>query len=758
MEYCTSTSTPVGSGPAAKRNLSLSPSEMDMPTDNKESRPHESIDISSITEHSSDTTADVSPFIKLSQHDITVISNHLKALFLVEIQSSITTAIKSVVESIIPKVVIGISSAVISSPTVNPVSVIVNTTVTIQCQTSSGRPVATVAWYKNNTTPATQITSHTDTSSTQQEDLFVTHGTLRLNVQRDDKALGVYCRANGPKMRILQDHSVVEGEKFEYPCLYEPGNPPAVSFEWTRSESIASWIKQEKQNLTFSTVQRSDDANYTCNVSSILRAKLSNETLKKKTLKYDTATFHLNVMYGAENLKILLNNVSNASVEIEENTTNHLQCSLESDPASNIIIFKDERSGVHQLTHEIKSECSDTGVYTCSGYNEYGAAKNASICLFPPGVVVKRNYTARQGDNVTMSYTIVAYPLPKSSQFVWKRCTNESDGSCYSLSDKVRKFAIVTGTPTSSLTILDIQIEDYGMYQFSVHNDIGSPLIEWLHLKPIGKPDLPSDFHVIQEEISETSAVLTWVPGFDNGSPQTFYITYWKKGDSSGRITKSVEHKYEGKINYTLRNLETETEYIASINASNVEGSSPTMNDTFKTLKHIPSVQINFPIAFISGAVGGGIAVVLVIIGLIFLVKKMRISGFTKERETVGRRKRHHSSQQQDDDEVVENEIYESAGDFPQRKGSENRSDKNQAIAVEDMYAQPNKNKHLDVYAVVKKAKKKGKSTTGHNKQYDNKSFGDETYENHDLPNTKKTMNEGGLIHADVEIANPPKG
>ncbi|WAR06173.1 hypothetical protein MAR_021542, partial [Mya arenaria] len=403
--------------------------------------------------------------------------------------------------------------------------------------------------------------------------------------------------ADGPKMRILQDISVVQGGKFEYPCLYEPGNPPAVSFEWTRSESVASWIKQEKQNLTISTVQRSDEANYTCNVSSILRA-----TLGKETLKYDTATFHLNfyefditgvVSDGAENLKLRINNVSNASVEIEENTTNHIQCSLESDPASNITILKDgktmiESHGVHQLTHEIKPECSDTGVYTCSGYNEYGAAENASIYL----------------------------------------CTEESDGSCYRLSDKVRKIDIVTGTPTSSLTILDIQIEDYGMYQFSVHNDIGSPLIEWLHLKPpIAKPDPPSDFHVIQEEISETSAVLAWVPGFDNGSPQTFYITYGKKGDSSGWITKSVEHTYEAKINYTLRNLETETEYIASINASNEKGSTTTINDiTFITLKHIPGVQTHFPTALIGGAVGGGIAVGLVIIGLIFLVKKMRIS------------------------------------------------------------------------------------------------------------------------------------
>ncbi|WAR06527.1 NPHN-like protein [Mya arenaria] len=163
---------------------------------------------------------------------------------------------------------------------------------------------------------------------------------------------------------------------------------------------------------------------------------------------------------------------------------------------------------------------------------------------------------------------------------------------------------------SSFLTITDVKIEDYGMYKLSVYNGIGSRFAEWLHVKPIGKPDSPTDYHVIQEEISETSAVLTWAPGFDNGSSQTFYITYGKKGDSSGRITKSVEHKYEGKINYTLRNLETETEYIASINAYNVEGK-----------------QAVFPVALIGGSSGGGIATVLVIIGVIFIVKKIRTSG-----------------------------------------------------------------------------------------------------------------------------------
>ncbi|XP_052806090.1 titin-like [Mya arenaria] len=575
---------------------------------------------------------------------------------------------------------VDITSTVISSPIVNPVSVIVNTTGTFLCETSPGNPVATVVWYKDNTTSTngndTQITSGTNTSSTPDGHLIVTHGTLTLQVQRDDQDLGVYCRARnreqwftsgtkkinvlyGPKMRTLKDVSVIRGEKFEYPCLYEPGNPTAVFFEWTRAETIAPWTKQNAQNLTISVVQRSDETSYTCNVSSVLLPTLATRT----TRKYDTATFYLDVMYGAENLKFLLNNVSNTLVEIEEHSTNNLQCLLESDPASIMFIVKDgktilERPGVHQLIHEMTAKCSDMGVYTCSGYNQYGTAENASVGLFvkcsarqPPGVDAKLNYTARPNENVTMSYTIAAYPVPKPSKFVWKGCINESEDSCNSSLDGKLKFDVTTEGLSSSLTIRDVKIEDYGMYQFSVYNGIGSRFIEWLHLKPIGKPDSPSDFHVIQEEIYETSAVLTWTPSSDNGSPQMFYITYTKKGDQSGWIKKSIEYKRDVQMNYTLRNLEPETEYIVSIYASNEKGFSPTINDTFMTLKHIPGKHADSQVALIGGSIGGGIAVVLVAIGVILILKKFRTSGYTKNRDKLTKRTSQLSSQQKKNDD-----------------------------------------------------------------------------------------------------------
>ncbi|WAR06418.1 hypothetical protein MAR_021787 [Mya arenaria] len=83
--------------------------------------------------------------------------------------------------------------------------------------------------------------------------------------------------------------------------------------------------------------------------------------------------------------------------------------------------------------------------------------------------------------------------------------------------------------------------------------------------------------------------------------------------------------------------------------------------------------------------------------------------------------------------------------------------------ATEDLYAQPKKAKtskliNSDIYAEVKKDKKKGISKTNPKKQYDNKAFEDQTYENHDIQETKKNVNKDGLIYADLEFAKPPKG
>ncbi|WAR07656.1 hypothetical protein MAR_017614 [Mya arenaria] len=369
-------------------------------------------------------------------------------------------------------------------------------------------------------------------------------------------------------VHILQDLSLVRGGMLVVPCLYTPGNPPAVSFEWTRSDTSASWVKQNTQNLTIEYVQRSDDASYTCKVSIVLQPTLTTAT----TVKYDTATFHLDVLYGAEHLILQLNNESHSSVVIEEHSTNHMRCSLESDPGSYMALTKD------------------------------GSARR------PPEVDVQLIYNARQHENATLVYQIVAYPEPKPAQFVWKRCMNSS---CAPLTNDMKKFKIDTERLSSNLTVLDVQIEDYRIYQLSVSNGVE-------------KPDLPTDVHIIQDTITDRTAVLTWIPGIDNGSPQDFHVSYRKLVDETSLLRLIVKHDYTKEMYYKIVNLEPGTKYLVSLFAANEEGSTAWVNDTFQTLERISDNPVSNPNtgSIVGGAIGGTVGAIVAIVVIVVILRR----------------------------------------------------------------------------------------------------------------------------------------
>ncbi|XP_052803978.1 contactin-5-like isoform X2 [Mya arenaria] len=522
-------------------------------------------------------------------------------------------------------VTIGITSVSMVFPAVDFVSVIKNTAREFRCETSAGNPQATVEWYKDHGTPGRaddiEITSGKETYSRGSGSLIVTSGKLTLTVQGNDDGVGVYCRAEnggdwqyslsvvidvqfGPQVNLPGDHPILEDRGLNYSCSYTPGNPSQTSFVWTRSVDNKQW---NSRFVNISSVQRSDDGIYTCTATNRMTPSGSNEQIGKHN-----GTLHLNVLY--ESFVSSFTIAGNSGTDIvtkSEFSKATLICTVDSNPPASINIRKDgktrrsvDNSKLLEYTVE-NLTCWDAGLYKCNSSNKYNNAipSKKDLKLFvrcsprrPPGEDIKFNFTARQHEHATLEYTVFAYPVPKPSQFVWKKCKT----TCANLPIMPRKYEIKTTELSSNLTVLDIGMDDYGVYSISINNDIGEELVEELYLQPAGQPELPTEFHVIDEYLSETQAIVIWTPGFNNGLHQTFHLSYTKFNELTSFTTVNISHnEVEEKMNYTLNKLTPGTQYYVELFASNAEGNSMKVNVTFTTLVH----QTN-AVALIGGSIG----------------------------------------------------------------------------------------------------------------------------------------------------------
>ncbi|KAH3735112.1 hypothetical protein DPMN_041574 [Dreissena polymorpha] len=84
------------------------------------------------------------------------------------------------------------------------------------------------------------------------------------------------------------------------------------------------------------------------------------------------------------------------------------------------------------------------------------------------------NFTTTLHSTVILNFTVIAYPLPKPSDYVWKKCdVKESNGhfQCFPLVDEWHfNVSIVDLTPY--LTISDFIQHDIGRYMLCVENGV----------------------------------------------------------------------------------------------------------------------------------------------------------------------------------------------------------------------------------------------------------------------------------------------
>ncbi|XP_052803972.1 hemicentin-1-like isoform X2 [Mya arenaria] len=571
-----------------------------------------------------------------------------------------------------------------------------------------------------------------------------------------------------PEVDLPETYDIFMGSVLNYSCPFIPGDPSQTSLYWTRSVENRQW---HGQFVSISSVQKSDAGLYTCTATN----RMTPTGFPNRNGSH-SGTMHLNVQY-----KSLVSDfhvteyIATVNVTKSEFSNATFNCTVDSNPPSTINIRKDGKirrsvDNSKQLAYTIANlTCWDAGRYTCDGSNRFNndTPSEKDLKLFvkctprrSPDLDITLNFTAELHKNATLQYTVIAYPVPSPSQFVWKRCISNSK-NCSNLSNLSGKTKVTTVGLSSSLTILDIDMDDFGVYSISIANGIGEELVEEMYLQPVGPPDLPTAFDTIEKSIGETQATLTWIPGFNNGFRQTFHLSYRTLNEFATVFNVNVsDNELAKNINYTLNQLRPGKKYYVELFASNADGNSMSVNATFTTLVHLVIYPDGPSAAIVGGSIGSSICAVLIIGGVILGVIKFRnVGNKTEEKLLPG--KQHADGLQhpvdEDDElpEIVENSMYVPTGDISRKV---NNSD------TDALYAQPNKSKasgseDAELYAGVNKVAKKKAAGKKHKKStYENKAFENSTYENHELQETKKQVNKDGLIYADLSFPKLPKG
>ncbi|KAF7487628.1 Nephrin [Sarcoptes scabiei] len=163
--------------------------------------------------------------------------------------------------------------------------------------------------------------------------------------------------------------------------------------------------------------------------------------------------------------------------------------------------------------------------------------------------------------------------------------------SKHSSNDKLPKYVIEKTikldliTYQSVLIINDITSSDYGQYECVAQNDLGFDAL-FIGLNRTSKPDPPRSLRIVN--VTSGSVTIRWVPGFDGGLDQSFRVRYrpFDSLDSSDNVDPLTMYRDVYPPNattVTIGGLRDNTDYIFSVMASNIKGSSEFSEDSIQT-------------------------------------------------------------------------------------------------------------------------------------------------------------------------------
>ncbi|XP_054878909.1 contactin-3 [Poeciliopsis prolifica] len=210
----------------------------------------------------------------------------------------------------------------------------------------------------------------------------------------------------------------------------------------------------------------------------------------------------------------------------------------------------------------------DAASYTCIAKNQFGTASaTGKLLITEPTRITMRptNMEIIVGESIVLPCQITSDPALDVS-FSWA-----FNGQLIDFQRDGDHFERVGGTVSGDLMIRNIQLSHGGKYVCVVDTDVES-LSTSAILVVKGPPGPPDKVSV--EEITDSTAQLSWIPGRDNGSPITGYIVQartpftvgWQAIDTVPEVVNS------NMLTATVVGLNAWVEYEFRVVARNVVG------------------------------------------------------------------------------------------------------------------------------------------------------------------------------------------
>ncbi|KAI8497502.1 hypothetical protein Bbelb_248080 [Branchiostoma belcheri] len=353
-----------------------------------------------------------------------------------------------------------------------------------------------------------------------------------------------------------QQATVRENTSVTFTCAADA--TPTANITWTGPHGELT----NGEQLQLSPVERTQAGNYTCEASNNIKGEPRSKDV----------TLEIIVNYPASITSIT------PSMTVDEFADVSLTCTADSNPAPDSFSWTNmtdaslpgdlSNSGFTLTTTITNITYLQAGTYTCTAGNGIGAAAsagtNVTVEYAPKFCHPPDPYPASIGDDVSLECS--AFAVPNKITFTWSK-----NGTTLTNSSRL---TVQSSGETSILSISGVEEGDYGTYNCTAANEIGSSTTSRI-LQPQGPPGKPTGLTVVSKN-AEFVVGITWTAGFNGGLDTTHTVQVARAGggqwEDVGSWEQTVPQQHlKFDVNIDLKAQEA-GDYQIRIRASNSKG------------------------------------------------------------------------------------------------------------------------------------------------------------------------------------------